>query len=473
MMYQRATKGSYDLWAEVVGDEAYAWKNIKKYLDRSIQFTPERAGGNASRNSTPSYDLSAFSPTGGPVQVGYTGYAWPISNYAPAAFQSIGMKPIPGFSSGNLDGYGYWQQTIDHRTGLRSSAESTFLAQAFGRPGLIVYINSMARNIIIENGTAVGVNVTNYGQRSFTLKANKAVILSAGVWHSPQLLMVSGIGPKAVLEKHDIPVVKDLPGVGQNVHDTCNIGGPSWEVSGIGFTSWQKPAMMEEAVKMLLQNNTGPLTNIGLDVGAWEKLPNSSRSALSASTIADLAQWPADWPELEYEISASSHELLSSSDTSKQHGAFGILLVAATSRGNMTIRSASNEVAPIINPNWLATKTDQEVAIQAYKRGRKAFQAVLSRGKEVFPGSNVTTDADLLQAIKGAISPIHHATSSCAMGKSGNPMAVVDSKGRVFGVKGLRVIDSSSFPFTPPGHTMGVTYGHAEKLVQDILDELE
>jgi hypothetical protein len=78
MMYQRATKGSYDLWAEQVGDDAYAWKNMKKYLDRSIHFTPQRAGGNASGLPVPSYDAAAFSPAGGPVQVGYTGYKWPI-----------------------------------------------------------------------------------------------------------------------------------------------------------------------------------------------------------------------------------------------------------------------------------------------------------------------------------------------------------------------------------------------------------
>ena len=92
-------------------------------------------------------------------------------------------------------------------------------------------------------------------------------------------------------------------------------------------------------------------------------------------------------------------------------------------------------------------------------------------GEESFPGKNVTTDAQLLEAIMGNLSPIHHASSSCAMGKEGDEMAVVDSKARVFGVEKLRVIDSSSFPFTPPGHTQGVTYAHAEKLVEDVLSD--
>jgi choline dehydrogenase len=148
----------------------------------------------------------------------------------------------------------------------------------------------MVRNIIFENGTAVGVNVTNDGQRPFTITANQMVILSASVWHTPQLLMVSGVGPAAVLNEHHIPIIKDLPGVGQNIHDTCNIGGPSWEVSGTGFTTWQEPTKMHSAITQLLQNHTGPLTNIGLDMGAFEKLPPSSRSTLSAAALAALAQ---------------------------------------------------------------------------------------------------------------------------------------------------------------------------------------
>jgi choline dehydrogenase len=308
------------------------------------------------------------------------------------------------------------------------------------------------------------------------------VILSASVWHTPQLLMVSGVGPAAVLNEHHIPIIKDLPGVGQNIHDTCNIGGPSWEVSGTGFTTWQEPTKMHSAITQLLQNHTGPLTNIGLDMGAFEKLPPSSRSTLSATALAALAQWPPDWPELEYSLTASSHELLSSSNTGSQHASLGILLVAATSRGNLTLRSASNAYAPIINPNWLSTQTDREVALAAYKRGRAAFSSTIGAlrdsgvvgVKEVFPGENVTTDAHLLEVIiQKGLSPIHHASASCMMGKAENPMAVVDSRGRIFGTQRLRVVDASSFPFTLPGHTMGVVYGHAEKLVQDVLDEFE
>ena len=190
---------------------------------------------------------------------------------------------------------------------------------------------------------------------------------------------------------------------------------------------------------------------------------------MSNATLTKLNAFPDDWPELEYVCSASA-STLESSTSEKQYAAIGSLLIASNSIGNMTIRSASMFDRPIINPNWLVEEADQEVAIQAYRRTRQAWQIVDSRiGEEVSPGMNVTSDADLLAHIKMNIAPIHHASSSCKMGKEGDADAVVDSRGRVIGVYGLKVIDSSSFRFTPPGHTQAATYAHAEKLVDDIL----
>lgn len=467
MEWQRATKGTYQKWADHVGDDSYTWDNMLKYLKRSVNFTPDAA--NRTVNDSMVYDLAAYTPKGGPLHVSYPKYVNPLSQYAPAAFSSIGMKHLPGFSSGDLDGYGYWQFTIDPTTGLRSSAEATFLEGAFKRPSLITYVNSQARNIIFQNGTAMGVNVTNYGQRPFTLSARKEVIVSAGAYHSPQLLMVSGIGPKATLQKYHIPVVKDLPGVGQNMWDSHSVGGPVYQVSVPGFSSWQQPDLMAEAIHQLQSNGSGPLTNIGVDIGAWNIFPD--RSNFSASANKSLAAFPADWPLVEHSVTSSSR-VLQSSDSTKQYGVIACIVIAPTSRGNMTIQSASNLDPPIIDPNWLRDPTDQEIAIKGYRAARRAWHAIpegIRIGEEVSPGTNVTTDAQLLEAIKSNISPIHHATSSCAMGRKNNTMAVVDSKARVFGVRKLRVIDSSSFPFTPPGHTQGATYAHAEKLVDDVL----
>jgi choline dehydrogenase len=473
MMYHRPSVGSLQAWADHVGDQSWTWDNMKKYYERSMQLTPNVANRTAVNGSSV-YDANAYTPSGSdsqPLHVSYPGYINPLSQYAAAAFSAIGLNQIPGFASGILDGFGWWQFTIDGKTGLRSSAESSFLTEALGRSGLTAYINAQARNIMFENGTAVAVNVTNYGLRPFTISARREVIVSAGAWHSPQLLMVSGIGPKATLDKFGIEVVKELRGVGQNMWDSTNVGGPVYEVSLPGYTYWQQPGPMASAQEQLIQKGSGPFTNIGLDVGAWETFPN--RSIFSESTQQALSEIPADWPLIENSLTSSSR-VLTSSDTSKQYGVIGCILIGTASRGNMTIQSASNMDPPIIDPGWLREESDQEVAIEAYRRARKAWQAVpegIRLGEEVSPGTNVTTDAQLLDYIKQNISPIHHASSSCAMGKQDNPMAVVDSKARVFGVQRLRVIDSSSFPFTPPGHTQGVTYAHAEKLVEDVLND--
>lgn len=469
MMYHRPTKGAYQLWADTVGDQSYTWENMTKYYERSMHFTADAMNRTAYQGEMV-YDTEAYSSKGGPLQVSYPKFVNALSRYAQQAFAATGQKQLPGFASGKLDGYGWWQFTIDPKTGLRSSAESTFLEQAFGRRGLTTYVNTMGRNILFQNGTATGVNVTGMGgERPFTLTAKKEVILSAGAYHSPQLLMVSGIGPKATLQNFSIPVVKDAPGVGQNMWDTTNPGGPVWEISVAGYSTWQQERQMDEAITQFMSNASGPLTNIGLDIGNWDFLPDAN---LSDSTRQALKFFPSDWPIIENSMS-SSGSILTATSGETQYGAIGCLLIATSSRGNMTIQSASNMDRPIINPNWLRDESDQELAVAAYRRAREVWAAVpdgIKVGEEAFPGKNVTSDADLLAAIKQKITPIHHASSSCAMGKKSDPMAVVDSKARIFGVRGLRVIDSSSFPFTPPGHTQGVTYAHAEKLVDDVLE---
>ena len=482
MLYHRGTKGFYQAWADHVGDQSYAWDNMIPYLKRSMTFTGPRAeieGGNA----TIEIDRSAFLPyhnASNPLQVSYIPYIEELSTYAPAAFSNIGMVEQAGHSSGVLNGYGTWTYTINPHTGTRSSAQSSFLNEALNSKQLTVYPQTLVQNVIFNaNKTAVGVNVTSIGidrsdARYFNLTARKEVLLSAGAWHSPQILMLSGIGPKATLKKFDIPVVSDLQGVGQNMWDTTNVGGVVHPINA-SFTTMgsieNNETLLMEAEHQFLKSGTGPLTNIGTDFVAWYKIPHNITSSFSNATQQHLSSFPADWPEIEYSLASSSRSLEASTSAMKL-GSINSLMIATASRGNMTIRSNSIYDRPIVNPNWLLEKEDQEVAIAAYRQAREAWKGVppgVIAGPEMFPGANVTSDADLLTAIMGNLAPIHHASASCAMGKIGDPATVVDSKGRVVGVKGLRVVDSSSFPFTNPGHTQGTTYGHAERMAAEVL----
>ena len=410
-MFQRPTRGVYQAWADKVGDQAYTWDNMIPFLERSVQFSDNAQHRPA--NATPMYNTSVFSPTGGPLQLSYPGYVYPLAYYGEDAFSSIGLEQIPGFTTGSLHGWGYWQFTIDPNTGLRSSSESSFLAEAIGRPGLTTYVNAMARNILFSGQKAVGVNITNMNQQPFNLTARKEVIVSAGLYNSPQLLMVSGIGPKETLDQFDIPVVVDAPGVGQNTRDSCAVNGPVYEIDAVSYGTWQQPDQLEQAIQEFQQNRSGPMTNIGMDLGAFEKLPPSARVNFSAQATADMAEFPADWPEIEY-LLEGVEQLNIAGGANKSYATLSVMLQATTSRGNMTIRSADNMVAPIIQPNWLQNTTDQEVALAAFRRARQAWQAIpISVGDEIFPGSNVTTDEDLLDAIYKNFVPTHHGTASC------------------------------------------------------------
>jgi len=147
-------------------------------------------------------------------------------------------------------------------------------------------------------------------------------------------------------------------------------------------------------------------------------------------------------------------------------------IVAPLSRGNVTIVSADTDVLPIINPNWLTSATDQQVAVAAYKRARQAFATPFMQrtviGDEYFPGPEVNTDAEILAQYQQDLLTVWHASCTCRMGKS-KTSAVIDNRARVFGVTGLRVVDASSFPILPPGHPQSTIYALAEKIAANIL----
>ncbi|KAI6890660.1 alcohol oxidase [Hortaea werneckii] len=467
MIYDRGSKGSYDYWAELVGDESYEWDNILPFFKRSMQFNPPNVGARG-ENATPSYDLEAYSADGGPLQVSYPNFAMPFGVYGVEAFKAAGLPQANGFSNGDLHGVDHNPFTIDPVSQLRSSSESTFLDHAInaGSP-LTVYPMTQAMRILFNNETrATGIHAHSSGM-DWKIHARKEVILSAGVMHSPQLLMVSGIGPASTLHAHNITLIKDLPGVGQNMHDSCAIG------AVIRQTNITNPLpITAETISTFRQNRTGILTNSGGDVLSFEKLPAKYRSHLSNATRSQLAQWPSDWPEIELLPLNRGGPTDASTGSS-----IAILMTATLSRGNLTITSPCMHDPPTLSPNWLLHPADQELAIQAYRRARELWNFFPGVGvdigaEEMSPGGNVTSDARLLEYIRQqGVSGIHHASSTCMMGKAGEEGegAVVDSKGRVFGVQGLRVVDASSFRFTPPGHTQAATYCHAEKLVEDIL----
>lgn len=216
MAYQRGTVDSYSMWADQVGDQDYTWKNFLPYFEKSLNFTPPNPSKRAA-NATPDYDITTLGQGNGPLHVTFANYAQAFSSWVQKGLKEIGIEPIKGFTSGQLLGSAYSVVTIESTLQTRESSESGFLQPALTNPNLIVYTQSLATKIIFDsNKVATGVQVDTAG-KVYTLSANKEVIVSAGTFQSPQLLMVSGVGPEPTLSQYNIPIIADRPGVGQNM----------------------------------------------------------------------------------------------------------------------------------------------------------------------------------------------------------------------------------------------------------------
>ena len=359
----------------------------------------------------------------------------------------------------------------------RSTSESSYLQSVIDKPQLHVFHNALAERIIFDDtNTAKGVCVAVNGTQ-FELTAKKEVILSAGAFQSPQLLMLSGIGPRSTLEAHNIPVRLDLPGVGQNLQDHPLFGTQHRINIPTLSAALNNPAVLSSLQTLYNEQAAGPLTLPAPGILGWEKLPQPYRSKLTAASCNALdTTFPSDWPELEY-IPASAavgyQTQYTTADPLDGSNYASILtsMVAPLSRGSVTLASANPHDLPLINPGYLTHHADAELAIAAIKRQRDIWAALsnITVGEEWLPGPDAQTDEQILEFVKKSLGPTWHASATCKMGKPEDRMAVVDCEGKVFGTEGLRVVDASAFPFTLPGHPQATVYAFAEKIADVIL----
>ncbi|KAJ3496848.1 hypothetical protein NLG97_g2355 [Lecanicillium saksenae] len=308
---------------------------------------------------------------------------------------------------------------------------------------------------------ATGVNVKAFGSK-YHIKAKGETIISASAFKSPQLLMLSGIGPRTTLQQFGLPIVSELEGVGVKTFDQL-IHDPAY-------------AAASAAEYTLL--HSGPLSSNAVGLLAWEKIPQQYRDVFSRDTTNKLNSYSADWPEVEHlAIDGFTGDfqslILQQPLAFRSYATLQSALVAPFSRGNVTIRSSSAMDAPVISPNWLEDKADQEVAIVLFKRMREIMSTDVIQntavGKEYWPGSKVQTDDEILNYIRGSLMTVWHASCTYKMGTASDGMAVVDSAARVFGVQRLRVVDASAFPLLIPGHPSSTVYALAEKIADNII----
>lgn len=472
LSYIRPTKGTYDRWADTVGDDSFRWNSMLQYFKRSVDLTPPDEGKRNNTNATVLFDPSDYNEEGGPLQVSWNNWVDPTLTWLAQVLLSLGLTISPkGFSSGELVGHGAWvPSTIEPEKAQRSTSESSFLRQAIKDTEIIVYSHSLATKILFNGTQAVGVSVNTQGVE-YTLSATKEVILTAGTFHSPQLLQISGIGSRGHLESLSIPVVADIPGVGQNLQDPIlmSVSYPISTPSAQSLTN--DPALNPGFINEYLKSGTGPYSSAAGFL-AHERLPNSTLATLSKYTRQKLDSLPSDSPQLSFVAGAYS------SGPGQTRGSLAAYMPLPFSRGNVTITSASVNDPPQIHLNWLSDPVDVEVAVAAVKRLRTAWSSSFANtpsfkiGPEASPGDDVQTDDEILEFIKANTNQIWHPVSTAAMGREEDVAlgkAVVDSRGRVFGVQGLRVADASVFPFALPGHPQSAVYALAEKIADDII----
>ena len=432
MIYMRGSRHDYDTWRDEYGCDGWGYADLLPYF--------LRAENNAR-------GASAYHGGAGPLSVQDLAAKSSLTRDFVAAAQSSGQPANDDFNGPVQDGVGFYQVT--QKAGRRWSAADAYLHPADGRPNLAVHTDALVTGIEIEAGRATGVRYLHRGTEEFA-RAEAEVVVCAGAIGSPQLLMLSGIGPADHLREHNIPVLAESPGVGANLSDHPVVTAMWQAPKARGL--WEKAGPANLARWQL--THRGPLTsNIAEAGGFWRSDPG-----LPAPDV----QWHVlPVPYLDGGLTDPASRALS----------VLITLVAVKSRGRIRLRSSDPRHKPLIDPSYLSDLGDLDPLVAAVATAREfAAAKPLSRRLtgEIAPGPGVTSDADVRDWIRGNLSTIYHPVGTCAMGGDSRLAAsrltsVVDIDLRVRGVEALRVIDASVMPAVPRGNTNAPVIAIAER----------
>ncbi|SNX29135.1 choline dehydrogenase [Polynucleobacter meluiroseus] len=446
MIYMRGQAGDYATWVEATGDEAWSWPNA---LERYKSFEDYHGGANQ------------WHGKGGEWTVSRQRLRWPIMDVFRKAAVESGIPASDDFNQGDNFGVGYFD--VSQRAGWRLNTSKAFLREAAKRPNLTVLTEAVVDTLLIDPKTknCYGVQYLKDGvahQVLCNIESGGEVILSAGTIGSVQILERSGIGSAERLEQLGIPVMSDLPGVGENLQDHLQLR-MIFKVSGI------------QTLNTKVHHLLGKL-KIGLEYFFKRSGPMSmAPSQLGAFAYSSPAQTSAN---VEYHVQPLSLEKFG--DDLHTFNAFtaSVCNLRPSSRGSVHISSRDPQVHPVISPNYLSTGDDCQVAIDSLRLTRNIVESAALKPyspEEYKPGSQYQSDADLIKAAGDIGTTIFHPVGTCKMGRPDDPMAVLDSELRVRGIQHLRVVDASAMPTITSGNTAAPTMMIAQRAAQLLTGE--
>lgn len=434
MVYDRGFHSDYDRWAQA-GNTGWSFADVLPYFRRVETFLPAQ---------------NALHGQDGPIAVTRADQSHPFARAFVEAGQQAGYPYCDDFNGATREGFGPVDLTIGK--GRRASASRAYLAPARKRPNLTVLTGALTTKILFEGRCATGIALLHQGTEK-TIKARREVIVSAGAINSPQLLMLSGLGPAERLAGHGIEVVADLTGVGQNLQDHLAAQVKYRSTKPWSMLRFLNPLRGVLAMGQYLLMRTGPLADPGMSVACFVK----SDPALDEPDIKML---------LVMALLANNGKTMT-----PQHGFYAHINVARPhATGSVTLAGPDIATPPIIDQNYNGTEHDRRVMREGVKIARAIFAQPafdICRGEELVPGSAVQGDDEIDAFIRAHAEADYHSVGTARMGT--DAMAVVDPQLRVHGIDGLRVVDASVMPHLPGGNTAIPVAMIAEKAADMIL----
>ena len=439
MIYMRGQSHDYDHWAALTGDPSWAWNQVLPIFKKS----EDHYGG-----------ANAVHGVGGEWRVEKQRLRWDILDAFRDAAEQAGIGRCADFNGGDNAGSAYFD--VNQKRGIRWNAAKAFLRPAAKRDNLTIMTGCHVDRLLIEEGKVCrGVDFTG-GGTACRATAHREMLLAAGAVGSPAILQRSGIGAPAELARHGVPLEHDLPGVGENLQDHLQLR-TIYKIRGARTLNTTSATWLGRM-------------KIGLEYAFFQSGPMSmAPSQLGAFARSDPGQAT---PNLQYHVQPLSLEKFGEPLHAFPAFTASVCNLRPTSRGHVRIASADSEVAPKITPNYLSTPEDRAVAADAIRLTRRIAAApalAAYQPEEYKPGVQYQSDAELAEAAGQIGTTIFHPVGTCKMGRTADPLAVVDSQLRVIGISGLRVVDASIMPTITSGNTNSPTLMIAEKAAQLIV----